>query len=120
MNLPKVVDEALREGLLLWVEDGRLRYRGDKEAVNKALPALRAHRAEILQALGRCRRMLEDAGFPPWVYDELAPEDVADVVAGYATKEQLRAFARAVAQRRGKVQRAAGDGLAHDGDTEVF
>lgn len=42
---------ALRDGLQLWIEGGRLRWRGPRRAAERHLGALAAHRAEVLAVL---------------------------------------------------------------------
>jgi len=53
MSAARVLKEAQAAGVTLWAEGDALRYRGPREAVVKLLPALRAHKPEVIAALSR-------------------------------------------------------------------
>ena len=51
MTPAALLDEARNAGVTLWLEGDVLRYRGPREALAKLLPALKAHKPDILAAL---------------------------------------------------------------------
>lgn len=51
MTPAELLTRAQSAGLTLWREGDRLKYRGPTEAITALLPELRAHKAELLDAL---------------------------------------------------------------------
>ena len=56
MGTDIIVARAKQAGVILYLREGQLRYRGDRQAVELLLPELRAHKAEIIEALIHVRR----------------------------------------------------------------
>jgi len=52
MTTADLLNRVQAIGLILWRDGDRLRYRGPPEAVDALLPELRAHKSELLAALG--------------------------------------------------------------------
>jgi hypothetical protein len=55
MGADIIVAKAKQAGVTLYLHEGQLRYRGDRQAVELLLPELRAHKAEIIEALAHVR-----------------------------------------------------------------
>lgn len=51
MNAAALIGEALAEGVTLWHEGGRVRYRGRRSTLTQMLPTLTAYRDELAEAL---------------------------------------------------------------------
>lgn len=51
MNAKDIIDEARRSGISLSVQGGEIRYKGPREAVDRIIPDLRAHKPELLEML---------------------------------------------------------------------
>jgi hypothetical protein len=55
MGADIIVAKAKQAGITLYLREGQLRYQGDRQAVELLLPELRAHKAEIIEALIHAR-----------------------------------------------------------------
>jgi len=52
MNMVSLLQTARQAGITLHLEDGSLRYQGKSSAVKALLPAIRAHKVELIALLG--------------------------------------------------------------------
>jgi hypothetical protein len=99
MSPAAFLDTAQSIGVTLWDESGVLRYRGPREAVEKVVPVLKAHKVVILKALAQASRDVEEL---KEMFDGCARilEHLAGLPRGEAELEAAR-IAATLARNRG-------------------
>ena len=123
MSAAQVLEQARAVGIVLSVAGGKLRYRGPREALTAdLLEQLRAHKADLLQALAaRAPVNLDEvlaaacegvAGITPAQFRSLlSPEDLEDIAAGAIHRKTLGAYAMSFAEgmRSGRIAVPGGE-----------
>lgn len=61
----RVIYAARDDGIVLWIEDGQLRAYGEEDELSWAMPALRAHRSEVIVLLRANPGLGASHQFPP-------------------------------------------------------
>ena len=51
MNVQAIIQKAHDAGITIWLENGKLKYQGNRHAVGQIIPALSQHKAEVLKLL---------------------------------------------------------------------
>jgi hypothetical protein len=94
MTAATLLKRAARAGVTLWADGGAIRYQGPREALAWLLPELKAHKPDILAALGAPALSAVSPDFAA----RLSPEDLADTAAGDTPLATVQAFEQAAIQ----------------------
>jgi hypothetical protein len=112
MSALALIEQIRAAGITIRAEEGLLRYQGQKDAIARLLPELKAHKAELLAALRgngddsprllteACRGIEIRPGEPFTVEtfrSLLSADDVADIEAGHYLPITLWAYAESMA-----------------------